>query len=96
MRAALIFHHKARVHGHYVLELEIFQVGDPVRYPDGVKYSMVCVNSITGQKVLLDNHHPKGPHLHLDNLEISYAFTGVPSLMADFKRLVSEHLGVKL
>ncbi|MGK5088990.1 DUF6516 family protein [Bdellovibrionota bacterium FG-2] len=96
MKATRLFHHKARVHGHYVMELDIVEVGDPVRYPDGIKYSMVCVNARTGQKVLLDNHHPKGPHLHLDDVESAYAFINIPSLMADFERLVLEHLGVKL
>ncbi len=96
MKATRIFHHKALLHGDFVLELAINQVDDSIRYPDGIKYSLVCVHTKTGRRVLFDNHHPKGPHLHLDAFEVDYLFVDVPTLMADFKRMVSEHLGVKL
>ena len=96
MKARRIFHQKARIHKHYITELEIFEVGDPVRYPDGVKYSLLCVDTRNGRRVLLDNHHPKGPHMHLDKTENAYVFNGVSALMADFTRIILEHLGVKL
>lgn len=44
----------------------------------------------------MDNHHPKGPHIHLDELELSYSFRDVPTLISDFKRIVYEHMEVKL
>ena len=96
MKARRIFHQKARIHEHYIVEFEIFEVGDPIRYPDGVKYSLLCVNTRHGRRVLLDNHHPKGPHMHLDETETAYVFNGVSALIADFTRIVLEHLGVKL
>ncbi len=96
MKARRLFHQKARVHLHYVVELEILEVEDPIRYPDGIKYALLCLDTRTGRRVLLDNHHPKGPHLHLDSVETPYVFDGAPTLMADFSRIVLEHLGVKL
>ncbi len=96
MKAQQLFWQKARLHDRYVVELNIHEVGDPVQYPDGVKYGLTCVDLVTGKRVLMDNHHPKGPHVHLDEMELPYSFQDVPSLMNDFKRLVLEHLGVTL
>lgn len=44
----------------------------------------------------MDNHHPKGHHIHIDNDEVSYSFESEEKLVADFKELASKHLGVKL
>ncbi len=96
MRARQLFWQKSRLQDRYIVELSIYEVGDPVRYPDGVKYGLACIDLQTGRKVLMDNHHPKGPHVHLDGTEISYAFKDVPTLVSDFKRFVLEHLEVKL
>lgn len=96
MRAQQLFWHKARLQDRYVVELNIHEVGDPVRYPDGVKYGLACVDLITGRKVLMDNHHPKGPHVHLDYVELPYTFRDISTLMNDFKRMVFEYLEVKL
>lgn len=79
-----------------MVELNIHEIGDPVRYPDGVKYGLTCVDLISGKRVLMDNHHPKGPHIHLDRLEFPYEFRDVPTLINDFKRIVLEHMEVKL
>ncbi len=48
------------------------------------------------KKVLLDNHHPKGPHIHIDNLELPYEFISEEKLIEDFKRLVFDHLEIKI
>lgn len=96
MKARQIFWQKSRLQDRYVIELSIHEVGDPVKYPDGVKYRMACVDLLTGRKILMDNHHPKGPHAHLNGSEVSYIFSNVSELMRDFKRLVLEHLEVKL
>jgi len=44
----------------------------------------------------MDNHHPKGPHFHLDNDEYLYEFLGLDELIDDFRRIVTEHMGVTL
>lgn len=61
-----------------------------------MKYGLTCVDTVSGRRVLMDNHHPKGPHIHLDELELSYSFRDVPTLISDFKRIVYEHMEVKL
>jgi hypothetical protein len=78
------------------VELSIYEIGDPVRYPNGVKYGLTCVDLVTSKRVLMDNHHPKGPHIHLDKLELPYEFRDVPTLINDFKKIVLEHMEVKL
>ena len=88
MKAALIVWHKARFGGHYIVELKIHQVGRSARYPDGVKYGLICKNLKTGRHVLMDNHHPKGHHIHLDDQELPYEFRDSDALIDDFKGLV--------
>ena len=96
MKARVVFWHKARLQNRYVLEMEIHEVGKSSKYKDGVRYSMILIDLSTGRRVLMDNHHPKGHHLHLDNTELSYTFVTVDRLIDDFKRLVMEHLEVKI
>jgi len=96
MAARILFWQKLKIRERYLVELKIHEVGDPVRYPDGIKYGLVCADLETGKQVLMDNHHPKGPHLHLDQVEKPYEFQDVPTLMRDFRKFVLEHLEVKL
>lgn len=44
----------------------------------------------------MDNHHPKGPHFHLDNDEFDYDYKSDDKLIEDFKKLVLQHIGEKL
>ena len=92
----MIFWHKARLQNRYVLEMEIHEVGKSPKYKDGVRYSLIFVDVSNGRRVLMDNHHPKGPHVHLDNREMSYTFTNEDKLIEDFKRFAMEHLEVKI
>ena len=96
MKAVLVYWHRARLQGRYVLEMEIYQVGHSKKYPDGIKYGLVLADLKSRKKVLMDNHHPKGPHVHLDNQEIAYEFSDEGKLIKDFKTLVFENMGVKI
>lgn len=96
MKAILIYWHKAKIQGRYIVELQIHSVESVRRYPQGVKYGLICRDLETGRQVLMDNHHPKGPHIHLDGKEFAYEFRGQTELIQDFVRLVLEHLEVKL
>lgn len=52
-------------------------------YKHGVKYSLFLV--VHGEVIVgMDNHHPKGPHLHLGDQELPYSFHGIPGLLKDF------------
>lgn len=96
MRATLVYWHKARLQGRYVLEMEIHKVGRSKKYRDGIKYGLILIDLRSGKKVLMDNHHPKGPHVHLNNRELSYEYVDEGKLIKDFKTLVLEHMGVKI
>ena len=66
------------------------------RYPSGRKFSLVCSEMKTGRKILIDNHHPKNPHFHLDDNEYDYDYKNVGKLLKDFRNLAFEHFGEKI
>ncbi|MFH1654906.1 MAG: DUF6516 family protein [Pseudomonadota bacterium] len=96
MKAKLVYWHKARLHGRYVLEMEIYQVGKSERYPQGIKYGLILTDPKTGKRVLMDNHHPKGPHIHLNDQELPYDYVNEEKLIKDFKELVLINMEVKI
>jgi len=61
-----------------------------------VRYSLILIDLRTSSKILMDNHYPKGPHIHINDLELKYDFVDEEKLVQDFKILVLEHMGVKL
>ena len=44
----------------------------------------------------MDNHHPKGPHVHVNDTEFTYDYVSDDQLIEDFKMLVLKELGLKL
>ena len=89
--------HKARIKGHYILEIKIHQVEKSSQYPEGLKYGLICKDLRSQRQVLMDNHHPKGHHIHLgEESEMPYSFRGIDALIDDFEALVLENLRVKL
>lgn len=96
MKAHLRFYHKVKMGNRYVVELSIHEVGTTNKYPLGIKYGLICKDLKSGAYVLLDNHHPKGPHLHINKREEKYIFVDEDSLIRDFKEIVWKELGVKL
>jgi hypothetical protein len=96
MKATLIYRQKARIHGCFILDMAIHRVYKSDKYPDGIKYGLILIDEITQKRVLMDNHHPKGSHIHLDNQEIEYEFVDEMKLIQDFKDLVLMHMGVML
>lgn len=90
----LYFYIKHKVQKKYVMELKIFQIRDDPRYRDGVKYSLVFVEPKTGRRVLMDNHFPKGHHIHLDDREYSNVYISEELLIEKFRELVFSHFGV--
>ncbi len=96
MRAKLIYRQKAEIQGRFITEIIIYDVGVSRSYPDGIKYSLICVDKKTMKKILIDNHDPKGHHVHIDDNEMSYSFDTTDKLIDDFKKLVLDNLGVKL
>lgn len=66
-----------------IAEIKIWRVLKSEHYPDGLKYSLFLV---AGGEVLvgIDNHKPKGPHLHLGDRELPYQFRNDAILLSDF------------
>jgi len=96
MKPETIVWHKAKVHEKYIIELRILDVGKSKKYPKGFKYSLICIDVKTQNKILFDNHYPKGGHIHINNEEIPYTFISNEQLINDFKNLILKHFGVKL
>lgn len=96
MKAILKYHEKYQIQNRYIVEIELHEVENQKRYPHGVKYGLICIDLKTKQRVLMDNHHPKGDHLHIGTEEIPYDFISPEKVIEDFRTLVLEHLGVKL
>jgi hypothetical protein len=96
MKAHLKYYIKNKIHDRYVVELSIYEVGKSSKYPDGIKYGLICKDIKSGDYVLLDNHHPKGPHVHINEREFSYEYVNDDKLIADFEMMVLKELGVKL
>ncbi|MFC2074796.1 hypothetical protein ACFLRA_00810 [Bdellovibrionota bacterium] len=92
----MIYWQKAKIRRRYILELTIHKVKKSKQYPDGIKYGLICLDIKTDRQILMDNHHPKGPHIHFNDKEIPYEFSNDDKLIEDFKKLVLEHMGVKL
>lgn len=66
-----------------VAELKIWSVPRSKDYPHGRKFSLFLVSG--GQVVVgVDNHKPKGPHLHLGDRELPYLYRDDVALLADF------------
>ena len=96
MKANLKFFSKNKILGRYVVELSIHEVPKSKNYPDGIKYGLICMDLETKSFVLLDNHHPKGPHVHVNDREFAYEYVNDDQLIEDFKEMVLNELGVKL
>jgi hypothetical protein len=96
MKATLTYSHKAKIKEHYILEMKVHKVARSTQYPEGVKYGLIFTDLKTDQKILMDNHHPKGHHIHINNKEISYEYVDLDRLIKDFKELVLENMGEKI
>jgi len=96
MKAILRFHENFRIQDRYVVEMTMHEVTDTKRFLAGVKYGLICLDTKTGKSILMDNHHPKSDHIHINDSEILYEFKTVEKLIEDFKKLVYEHLGVSI
>ena len=96
MKAVLVRHEKFIVRRRFVIEISVHQIDRSERYRDGLKWGLICVDQTSGRRVLMDNHHPKGPHIHINDDELPYEFESLDELVADFRKLINEHMGVNI
>lgn len=84
-RAELLVHQKLTSPKGLIRELWVWSLRKSERYPDGVKYRLVLVDSASGKiHLLYDNHWPKGHHVHVDGREEPYRFSSVAELVREF------------
>ena len=67
-----------------IVEMKIWEIPKSERYPAGYKYSLY---GVYGGRVLVgyDNHHPKGDHRHIGEIESDYEFANLEKLKNDFR-----------
>ena len=92
MRARLIFREKRLVWSPSrnvagVVELKVWDLPRSKGYPGGRKFSLYLVSQ--GEVCVgIDNHEPKGPHLHLGHEEFPFDYRDDEQLLSDFWDLV--------
>jgi hypothetical protein len=90
-KAELLIHEKLASAKGMVREIKIWKVSDTERYPDGIRYRLVFVNTFSGfVHLLYDNHWPKGHHVHEADTERFYEFRSIGGLLEDFKKRSTE------
>lgn len=72
-----------------ILEFVVWQVPKSNDYPEGHKFRAWLSE---GGKTLfgLDNHRPKGPHLHIREVEVGYVYRGLEALKADIVAMIDK------
>jgi hypothetical protein len=92
MKARLVFHEKRLLWAPAtamagLAELRVWEVPKSSDYPSGRKFSLFLITEGT---VLLgiDNHRPKGPHLHLGDRQVPFRYESDDQLLRDFWELV--------
>ena len=70
-----------------IAELKVWKVPKSQHYEIGKKFSLFLV--LRGRVIVgIDNHKPKGPHLHLGGEEVAYRYLDDDQLLKDFWDLV--------
>jgi len=70
-----------------IAELKIWRIPASKHYQNGRRFSLFLV--VDGEIVIgIDNHSPKGPHLHLGDNESLYEYIYDSHLLEDFWDLV--------
>lgn len=68
-------------------EIKIWGLPKTAHYPLGKKFSLFLISD--GKVVIgIDNHKPKGPHLHMGNQEVPFEYSNDTKLLSDFWNLV--------
>jgi len=94
MAASLVFQQKVTLeHGNgdrqAIFEMVVWRIPKSRDYPEGMKYRAWL--SEVGITIFgFDNHKPKGPHLHIRDMEVGYLFRGFDELMADIRVMIEK------
>lgn len=94
MAASLALHQKITLEHesgsrHAIFEAVVWRVPKSKDYPEGMKYRAWL--SEAGVTIFgFDNHKPKGPHLHIREIEVGYHFRGFNELMDDIRAMIKK------
>lgn len=94
--ATLHLHEKKVFENGSVLEMKLWEVKPTGVYPEGIKYSLIFIDTGSDKKLLMDNHSPKGHHYHINDEQFEYKYVSIEKLIDDFRSLVNVHMGVNL
>jgi len=67
-------------------EHKVWAVPKDEKHPEGVRYRLAYIPSGQKEPAVLYDNHPKGHHKHIRGQQTVYEFTGVESLLNDFRR----------
>lgn len=74
-----------------LLVIDVWDVGDDTRYPQGFKFSFFLVLQQTKEVIIgYDNHYPKGLHKHVGEQEIRIIPVDYLELMIIFEMEVAK------
>jgi hypothetical protein len=76
--------------------LDVWKIPPPEdqNFPDGFKFSFIAFKADNpNEKILLDCHPPKGPHMHINNDELSFEWSGIESATELFWEKVENKFG---
>jgi len=94
MGASIVLHLKVTLRHeggrrHAIFEMVVWRVPKSKEYPEGMKYRAWLSES--GTTIFgFDNHKPKGPHLHIREIEVGYLFRGFDDLLADIQAMIEK------
>ncbi len=94
MAASLVFQQKVTLEHEdgvrqAIFEMVVWRIPKSRDYPEGMKYRAWL--SEDGVTILgFDNHKPKGPHLHIREMEVGYLFRGFDELVADIRAMIEK------
>jgi hypothetical protein len=72
-----------------IYEIVIWRVPESKEFPEGIKYRVWL--SEGGRTIFgIDNHRPKGHHIHLNSVEIPYLYRGIDELKHDAAKLIKQ------
>ena len=72
-----------------IFEVIVLKIPISNHYPEGIKYSAWFSES--GKTIFgFDNHKPKGPHLHIGEVEVGYVFRGIEELRNDAEAMIKK------
>ena len=90
MKASLLLKEKYTDGDGDLLDWVVWEVAPGPLYREGIRYRLAFIpQDFKMPAVLYDNHHPKGHHKHLEELEQPYLFVGVHQLLTDFEHDVN-------